>query len=372
VEIVFAGEGRYLALAREAGFRVVPATTMDPDLVLRCSRAGRANWWNGERLRAYVKADLEVFARERPDLVLGDFRLSLGTSCEHAGSPSAITLNAAWTNYSSARSRAPEHLAITRALGRPLATRLLPWIREGILRWDARPFRRLRRELGLSPGSNIWDAWRGDLNLIVDTPEYGPTEHLPGNYHYIGPIVWEPDVEPPSWLAELDPDRPIVYVTMGSTGDPRFFDAAVDLFGHTELQVIMTTAGLARLPELPPNCRAVELAPGSRLMEVSDVVVCQGGNGTIYQALAHGVPIVGIPTMHDQEFNLDRVEALGVGIHLSELRFRPEDLRGAVRRTLEDESFRRNAAWHAERLRGFDAPRRGAELILRQISDRAA
>lgn len=98
-------------------------------------------------------------------------------------------------------------------------------------------------------------------------------------------------------------------------------------------------------------------------MAVSDLVVCHGGNGTIYQAMQHGVPIIGIPTMHDQEFNLDRVVDLGIGIHLSELKFKPEHLANAVEVILSDDSYHKNAAHYQNILAGYNGPQKGAELI---------
>ncbi len=361
--IVFAGEGAYMRLPRECGFEVRPALTHNPDHVMRCSRSGRANWWDYQTLAAHVEADLEVFTHEKPDLVLGDFRLSLSTSCEFAKIPLAVTLNAAWTDYYSAHVRAPEHLWITQALGRRLTTHLLPWIKNAILRLDSRPFRKYRVERGLAPRHNIWDIWRGDLNLIVDTPNYGPTKNLPDSFQYIGPIVWEPNIVAPLWLEDLDPDRPTIYFTMGSTGYPHFFDLAIELFRNSDYQVVMTTADMTQFDNLPDNVYAVAYAPGSALMKKSDVVVCQGGNGTIYQALSHGVPIIGIPTMHDQEFNLDRVVALGAGIHLSERHFRLEHLEQAVKEILSNNSYREGAQQQQIVLKQFDGPRTGARVI---------
>ena len=352
-----------MRLPRECGFDVRPALTHNPEHVMRCSRSGRANWWDYPALAAHVKADLKIFTQEQPDLVLGDFRLSLSTSCELANIPLAVTLNAAWTNYYTAQVRAPEHLWITRMLGRRLTTYLLPWIKNTILRLDSRPFRRYRREHGLPPRHNIWDIWRGDLNLIVDTPDYGPTEELPDSFQYIGPIVWEPNIDPPPWLAHLDPDRPTVYFTMGSTGYPHVFELAVELFGNSDYQGVMTTAGMAQFHTLPKNFFAVDYAPGSAIMKRSDVVVCQGGNGTIYQALSHGVPLIGIPTMHDQEFNLDRVVALGAGIHLSELNFRSEHLEKAVKEVLVNGNYREAARQQQTVLAQFNGPQAGARAI---------
>lgn len=362
-EVLFAGEGDYLRLAREQGFATSPCRGIPPDHVLRCSRQGRASWFAGY-LEGLVEEDGRVFAGLRPDLVLGDFRLSLSTSCELARIPLAMIVNASWTNHYAVRIKAPEHLAATRVLGKPIADLLAPLLRRIVTHHDAGPFRRLRRRLGLEPRGNIWDMWRGDLTLIVDTPTYGPTRQLPESFHYIGPIVWEPEVPAPPWLEALDGGKPTLYFTMGSTGFPRFFGEAVRTFGGSEFQCVMTTAGMARFDSLPPNFFCCDYAPGTRIMEKASVVVCHGGNGTIYQAMSRGVPVIGIPTMHDQEFNLDRVVDLGMGLHLSELRFRPEHLVAAIHEVLGDPRYRQAAERQRAEVERFrDAPRRGAELI---------
>lgn len=367
-EVVFSGTGEYLELARQAEFAVRPSFCLGRDHVLRCSRSGRANWWSYELIERGVSSDLEAIEAEKPDLVLGDFQLTLSTSCSLATVPYASILNASWTNYYSAKQRAPEHLAVTRILGRALTTALMPIVKHSILSADARPFRKFRRKHGLQHDNlNMFDIWRGDLNLLVDTPEYGPCDGLPASFHYIGPIVWEPDIALPEWYDEIDARRPTVYFTMGSTGFAKFFHQAVDIFGDTEIQGVMTTAGMSHLDAVPSNFFVTEYAPGSAIMKKSDVVVCQGGNGTIYQALRAGVPIVGVPTMHDQEFNLDRVVELGAGVHLSELRFQPEHLRSAVHRVLEDGSFAAGARRQADVLASYDGPRRGAEIIDRYL-----
>lgn len=362
-EVVFAGEGQYMRLPGEAGFRVAPVKTLDPDRVLECSRSGRANWYDYPWTRACVEAELALFDEEQPDLVVGDFRLSLSTSCELAAVPLAVTLNAAWTDYYTVRIRAPEHHPLTRLFGRTATSMVAPWIQKLVLRVDSRPINRFRRERGLAPRRNIWDVWRGDLNLMTDIPEYAPTAGLPDNFHYIGPIIWEPETLPPEWLASLDPDRVTIYFTMGSTGYARFFEQAIEIFGDTEYQCVMTTAGMAELDHVPDNFFVTDYAPGSRIMEKSDVVVCQGGNGTIYQAMAHGVPIIGIPTMHDQEFNLDRVEDLGLGIHLSELRFQSRHLIDAVAEIVHNPHDKARAAEYRNILSQYDGPRTGAGLI---------
>jgi UDP:flavonoid glycosyltransferase YjiC (YdhE family) len=72
--------------------------------------------------------------------------------------------------------------------------------------------------------------------------------------------------------------------------------------------------------ETPPNFHVDDFLPGIRIMEICHLVICHGGNGTIYQALSKGVPVIGIPTMHDQEINMDRIVDLEMGIKLSKRR----------------------------------------------------
>ena len=362
-EVVFAGSGRYIHLATERGFPVVQATSLDKEQALACARSGRGNFLDDRVLRQKVAEDRRILKEVTPDLVLGDFRMSLTISCELDSFPLAMILNGTWTKSYAVRMKAPEHFLPTRLFGKRVVNILAPLLKRSVLWWDAAPFRRYRRELGLPVRTNLLDHWRGDLTLIADTPEFAPTTDLPPDYHYIGPIIWEPNLPAPPWLDELDPDRPVIYFTMGSTGHARFFELAVELFGNGPYQGIMTTAGLARFAHLPSNFRAVDYAPGSLLMQKSNLVVCQGGSGTIYQAMAAGCTITGIPTMHDQEFNLDRVEALGVGRKLSDLHFRKEHLSAAVEEVLQNPKIAENTARQATILSGYDGPRIGARLI---------
>ena len=72
-EVIFAGDGQYMQLPREAGFQVISIKTISPERVLSCSRSGRANWYDYDLIKACIKAELQLFDRIKPDLVLTDF-----------------------------------------------------------------------------------------------------------------------------------------------------------------------------------------------------------------------------------------------------------------------------------------------------------
>jgi UDP:flavonoid glycosyltransferase YjiC (YdhE family) len=95
-------------------------------------------------------------------------------------------------------------------------------------------------------------------------------------------------------------------------------------------------------------------------MAVSDVFVSHGGNGTIYQALSCGVPVIGFPTIFDQEVNMRRVNALGAGIYMSNVMYDGSSLERAVRSVLDDRGYRDRCRALAARISRYDGRRRAA------------
>ena len=107
-----------------------------------------------------------------------------------------------------------------------------------------------------------------------------------------------------------------------------------------------------------------EFAPGRAIMEKSDVVVNHGGNGTVYQAIVSGTPVIGIPYHIDQEINLQRVEDLGIGLMISERDCTSETLVEAIHTIIRNPGYRENVRKLQDSVRTFD----GAELAAKHIN----
>ncbi len=359
-EVVFAGEGRFLGLAADAGFITHPLVTPPAALMLERVRNGSSDWFDPPMLLEHVGAERALYARLRPDLILADMRASARISANLAGIPLAVILNAAWTNYDAFPYDYTRLGFLAPGVTDPATLeRIILERRDQSLLRAALPFHEVCRELGLPFEGNLFDVWAGDLTLIADIPQYGPTRDPPPHFHTIGPLTWEPDLPGPEWLERLDPGRPTLYITMGSTGHEQAFEWAMRRFGGSELQCIVTTGAQPPPPDPPGNFHFAGLVPGSVMMRRADAVLCQGGNGTIYQALAAGIPIAGLPTMSDQYLNLERVEALGLGFNVTSL----ARLGPAIEALLHDGRYRAAAGRFASILAGYDAPRSGAALI---------
>lgn len=367
-EVVVAGDGKFMRLPRELGFGTDKVYTVAGERTLELARrAGLVNygWWKNACLRS-IESDVECIRRQKPDAVIGDMHWSARTACDVAGVPYISITNAHWTNYFGAEMRALEDHFLTHMLGRRLSRHCVPILRDWIGRYWVHPYVQYRKSHGmdLSRWKNILSLAEGDLTLMADIPEYGPTENKPSNYRYVGPVLWEPDIPLPAWYDHLDPERPVFYFTMGSTGYNRFFNQAMQIFGDTEYQIIITTGGLyLDVDRVPANCFVEEFAPGRAIMEKSDAVVNHGGNGTVYQAISAGVPIVGIPYHVDQEINLQRVQDLGIGLMISERKCSSATLLNALQTLLRDRSYRTNARRLRDSLKKYTGPTLAARYV---------
>jgi UDP:flavonoid glycosyltransferase YjiC (YdhE family) len=207
----------------------------------------------------------------------------------------------------------------------------------------------------------IYDA---DLILLADVPEFAPTVNLPKNYKYIGPLPWEPKIPIPSEVNDIDLERPLIYFTLGSTGAMQLFKEVIKQLQNTEYQVVITT-GWQLAPEdlapLPQNIFATTYLPGIEMMKRSDLVICQSGNGTTYQALCAGIPMICLPSHGEQWQNASLIEAQGTGIAL-----KPEaihQIKPTIENIMHNGFFKENALRMKNILSRYDGPRLGAQEI---------
>ena len=231
-------------------------------------------------------------------------------------------------------------------------------------------FKKLSKRYGLKKTITATNCLTGkDITLLADIPEYFPTRNLPGNYHYIGPITWQSNIPPPAWRPpQIKND--LIYVTMGTTGMGDFFRLAYDLFKDSQHTCVMTTGKQSKpMSSIPGHIYIEEYLDGDLVMEGCDAVVCHGGNGTIYQALLHGKPIIGIPTIPDQAYNMRRVEALGVGNSLTWKEFdsNPKILLDAINAVLTNHSFRENARRMQSILKNYQPAKTATDIIERYM-----
>ena len=135
------------------------------------------------------------------------------------------------------------------------------------------------------------------------------------------------------------------------------------------IAIISTGDQVTGIETVEDNIFIESFIDGDMVMEECDLVICHGGNGTIYQALQHGKPIIGIPTIPDQKFNMRRVEALGIGRMLSWKEFsnNPGSLLKLIKSIIKNKSFFQNASRFKDILSTYNAPKMAADIVLKRF-----
>lgn len=337
-QVVLASDPRYMHLVGPLGFEVLDIQTMPAARFQHAISTG-GPIFDFPTLDRYVSDDLKLLARTQPQLVVGDFRISLSVSARRAQVPFVNLTNAYWSPLARIRRLVPEFAWVQRT-GAPLAQLAFSGFQRIGYALHAVPVNRIRRLHGMhSIGHDFRAALMdGDLTLFADVPDIIPMAELPARQRFIGPVPWSPNVPLPAWWADIErrnADRPLVYVSLGSSGPedvlPRVLQALADL----PVDVMASAAGRQRIAATA-NVRVADMLPGDLACELADLVICNGGSPGTYQALMHGKPVVGLATNMDQFLNMAAVEDAGCGILLRSASTTVGRIRGAVMEALSN------------------------------------
>lgn len=268
-----------------------------------------------DTLKRFTEEDEALLAALRPDLVIGDFRITLSISARRRQVPYATITNAYWSPAFTPHFVVP-NLPMVPILGVGLSQAIFDLVRPLAFAVHAHPMNRLRRHYGLySLGHDLRRIYTdADLALFSDVPEiYGLPPDSEHGGMFLGPIDWSPDLPLPPWWGEIDKTRPVIYVTLGSSGANELLVPVLEGLRQIDAQVIVSTAG-APLPQTDGRIFCADYLPGAAAAELADLVICNGGSPTAYQALVRGAPVLGIPGNLDQYLNMHYLEKAGLGM----------------------------------------------------------
>src|SRR4051812_2997369 len=327
-EVHFASSEFEPALFEGTSFKHWRVHTIDREAGLRALAKGD-RLYETRTLESYIEDELRLFEEVKPDAVIGDFRLSLAVSAPFAKIRCASLINAYWSPYAVRDGfPVPDH-PIVRLVGVARAERYFPQAMPRVFAHFAAPINELRRRFGLPTFESLLHTLCfGDVVLHPDLPELCPIAGAPSSHMYLGGVQWAPDVPAPE--VEVTGDRPLVYVTIGSSGELGALPAVIQGLDGLPLNALLSTAGRTKLANLPSNIQAAPLLPGDVLCRKARFVITNGGSSTGYQALAAGAPVLGIPSNLDQYLATAAIVKGGAGMQLRSGGLRPEQVRAAA------------------------------------------
>jgi len=235
---------------------------------------------------------------------------------------------------------------------------------------------------GLQPLKKTEELNRGDLTLIVGTPEMDPIPDGADGIH-IGPILWQKDEsEMPAWFDTIDDGKPLIWIYSGNPNYSKkgtvvdsevILEASIEALADEEIHIILTS-GYHSIPEkylpLPRNFHFEKYIPGLLLAQKCDLMIHHGGYGSCQTGIYAGTPAVIIPTFSERESNARRIAAVGAGEYIlpttdssGKKMIDIDEFKSKVRQVLENKSYRENAQRQSKILKSFGGPQKAATLI---------
>jgi len=362
-DIVVASDPRYLALEKPLPFAFYPIQSIPSSQFTQALAEGKPVY-DAKTLTQYVEEDLLLLNKIKPDLVVGDFRLSLSISAPLAQVPYAAVVNAYWSPFADIVYPIPD-LMLTKLLGVNLAQKLFNVVRPLVFALHARPLNKARQKYGLPPlKHDLREAYTSaDFTLYTDIPEAVPMLQKPNTHYHLGPALWSTNTPLPEWWDSLPNDKPIVFVTLGSSGQSELLPMVLQALAELPLTIIAATAGKIQLTDLPDNVFVNDYLPIDVACQRSQAVISNGGSMTTYQAFASGVPVIGIAGNMDQLLNMQAIEHLGAGITLRADKASQPGIQQAVNALLHNPSYTQAAEKITQTLAYYDPAKRFREVV---------
>jgi MGT family glycosyltransferase len=208
------------------------------------------------------------------------------------------------------------------------------------------------------------------LQSTVPSFEFSRSD-LPRSVQFVGALPITPSqASIPAWAGDLDGSRRVALVTQGTVSNHDFGELIVPtlaaLAEEPDLLVVVSAGGRAidAIPgPIPANARLASYLPMEWLLPKVDVLITNGGYGTVNQALSFGIPIVAAGQTEDKADVSARIAWSGVGIDLKVNQPTAQAVRKAVRAVLDEPSYRARASFMAREFARTDTRAR----ILRAV-----
>lgn len=316
-EVLFASSRHYDHFVRQAGYQTFDAEHFDAAGVMACAAKFDFSWLNKKDIERVFLSQVKAITALKPGRVIGDTSPALKMAAEYTQVPCTALMNGYMSRY----------YALVRALpqthpGHAYLSRLPPAVSNAIIRLAERisfrsvhrPFRQLRRQYGLKAVFDYLSEMEGDTNLICDEAWLFPQKALPQHYRLIGPLLYASGDNETALISGLPPGKKVILVCMGSSGswEPLRFLSSPQYAGFTILTAGDTAAVIrgdhviarrfVSLPAILPHC---------------SLLICHGGNGSIYQGIKHKLPVLCLTSHFEQEWNVQRLQELGLGCSIN-------------------------------------------------------
>lgn len=306
--IALAADTRCDAVTGEIPFQRLPLESMSCEAFNKNLKKGKCIY-DEATLTDYVMADLELINQFQPDFLIGDLRLSLLVSSRLSRIPYATITNAYWSPYADINHPVPDILLV-KLLGVTAGQWLFDKVRPLIFKYHAKPLNAVLKKFGVDLiVQDIKEAYtRADYTLYAENEGLIPMNKLPENHFFMEQIFWSTSsAKVADWLAALPTDKPIIFLTMGSSGNDGLLK--IMLKALSKMPVIVICATVKKEIECNyDNVHTSPFIPADLAIKKADILICNGGSALVYQGLVANKTVIGIPENLDQYLTTSSVQ----------------------------------------------------------------
>jgi len=263
-------------------------------------------------IEACIQAEINLLNDFRPDRVLGVFRFTLKVSATVTGIPyDSLACGCMMPDVGEVLGYAPEDGGMYQQ-----AQYLLNFFRFAGKRMSV-----AMKRFHQNPVPDIRHLLMGERTFLWDFPEFMPLVPAADRVH-VGPLSWQDWADERQESAPFpDTDRPLALLTLGTRSTHRAVaKKAVRCLLNRGYDVMVAAGGQQHLMDLFPGearLRTWEFTPLQRLLRHAALLVCHGGQMTIFEALQQRVPVLVIPFQPEQAHNGICLERMGCGRRLA-------------------------------------------------------
>ncbi|MDO9188101.1 MAG: glycosyltransferase [Bacteroidia bacterium] len=312
-DVIFLNSDKYVNYITEHGFETFDGEQFDSQKVMACSEKFDFSWLNVADLERVFRSQVNAIREFKPDMVIGDVAPTLKMAAEMTKTEHVALVNGYMTKYYAYTrkvSRANPAYGYSKKVPEKYFNMITKFAENISFKLVHKPFNKLRKKYGLKRINNYLLEMEGNQNWICDLPELFPQNNLPSNYKSIGPLIYKVIKQEGEWLQNLQSEKPIIFICMGSTGN---WKALRFLNNVSYSQYTIITAGDKENELFAQHIVSRDFVNIEEVLNVSKLMICHGGNGTIYQGLIKGIYMLCLTSHFEQEWNVHALERLNYG-----------------------------------------------------------
>ncbi|OLP00922.1 oleandomycin glycosyltransferase [Mycolicibacterium porcinum] len=182
-------------------------------------------------------------------------------------------------------------------------------------------------------------------------------------YRFVGPCI-DPRREDPRDWSPPPGDGPLALLAFGTAYTDRadVYRNAIEALDGQGWRLVLAT-GRADVGPVPSWVQLRDTVPQPAVLRLADCFITHAGMGSCTEGLWFGVPMVAIPQAVDQPANAARLEAIGVGRHLTDHVPSVADMRDAVLGVAADRQIRSNLDRIRAEIHTHGGPEHAADAV---------